>query len=234
VAYWVDDGIDTWPETIRAGKAAMGLYVCCGAWIARNIWNGAITEPVVPVGIATMYGTQEWVTKLVDAGLWVAEGTGYRDVRYHQMGNPAAEKVTARRVADAARKARWRDKNHESRRDKTRDSTRDSDVSHSVGPRVSPRFPALPPLKGEGQGAAPASQARAAPAPTPSDPPRFTDGSPVGEDPYDRARWEAEDQARADEHIRREQEQRDTVRRGAAAVRAALNGVRSPTAQERP
>lgn len=103
MAYWLDDGFDTWPETVRAGKAAAGLYVCCGAWIARSIGNGSITEPVVPAEIATMYGTPEWVAKLLLVGLWTAEGAGYRDVRYHGMGNPTAEKV-ARDKAQAAKR----------------------------------------------------------------------------------------------------------------------------------
>ncbi len=103
MAYWIDDGFDTWPETVRAGKAAAGLYVCCGAWIARSIGNGSITEAVVPAEIATMYGTPEWVAKLLLVGLWTAEGAGYRDVRYHGMGNPTAEKV-ARDKAQAAKR----------------------------------------------------------------------------------------------------------------------------------
>lgn len=109
MAYWLDDGFDTWPETIRAGKAATGLYVCCGAWIARNISNGTITDPVIPAEIATMYGTPEWVAKLVAVGLWKVEGTGYQDVKYFQMGNPTAELVRKRRAAAARRQALTRD-----------------------------------------------------------------------------------------------------------------------------
>lgn len=154
MAYWLDDGFDTWPEVVRAGKAATGLYVCCGAWIARSIGNGTLTEPVIPAEIATMYGTPEWVAKLVDVGLWRTEGAGFRDVKYLAMGNPTAEQVQKRRKADADRKARWRENRDRSRRD----TTRDSHVSHSVQPRVTPHSPALPPLKGEG-----GASARAAP-----------------------------------------------------------------------
>ncbi len=159
MAYWLDDGFDTWPEVVRAGKAATGLYVCCGAWIARSIGNGTLVDPVVPAEVATMYGTPEWVAKLVAVGLWRTEGAGYRDVKYFTMGNPAADKVAARRKADADRKARWREKRDESRRD----TTRDSPVSHSVERRVTPLSPALPPLKGEGGAGA---QERATPRPT--------------------------------------------------------------------
>jgi hypothetical protein len=93
MAYWLDDGFDTWPEVVRVGKAAAGLYVCCGVWIARGISGGTVFDAVVPVEIATMYGTPEWVAKLVSVGLWTTEGAGYRDVRYHSMGNPTAEKA---------------------------------------------------------------------------------------------------------------------------------------------
>jgi len=159
MAYWIDDGFDTWPEVVRAGSAAAGLYVRCGSWIARNLTDG-----FVPAEVAAMYGTPEWVAKLVTVGLWSTEQAGYRDVRYHQMGNPTAEKVAERRAADADRQARWRERQHASRRDErvTRRGT------HNGTDAVTPRSPALPPLKGEGQQAAPATRARAAPAPNPN------------------------------------------------------------------
>lgn len=146
VAYWLDDGFDTWPEVVRAGKAATGLYTCCGAWISRNIGNGSIADAVVPAEVAAMYGTPEWVAKLVAVGLWRTDEAGYRDVKYFTMGNPPADKVAARRKADADRKARWRENRDKSRRD----TTRDSGVRHSDSPGVRPLSPALPPLKGEG------------------------------------------------------------------------------------
>lgn len=141
MAYWLDDGFDSWPEVVRAGTAAAGLYTRCGSWIARNTSDGH-----VPNEVAAMYGTPEWARRLVDAGLWETEEAGYRDVKYFTMGNPTAEKVAARRKADAERKARWRDKRNASRRD----GMRDSHVSHKGSHGVSPFSPALPPLKGEG------------------------------------------------------------------------------------
>lgn len=143
MAYWLDDGFDTWPETVRAGKAAAGLYVCCGAWIARSIGNGTATEPVVPAEIATMYGTPEWVAKLVAVGLWAVEGHGYRDVRYHAMGNPDAATVVKRKAAAAERQRRFRGR-------VTRDKTRDSRTSNA-GSHDSPALPSSP--KGEGRAA---------------------------------------------------------------------------------
>lgn len=142
MAYWLDDGFDTWPETIRAGKAAAGLYVCCGVWIARNISNGTIADAVVPAEVATMYGTPEWVTKLVAVGLWVTEEVGHRDVRYFGMGNPTAEVVRQRKAQAAERQRRFRNAKKGVTPSVTRDERVSSTVSHSS--------PALPPLKGVG------------------------------------------------------------------------------------
>jgi hypothetical protein len=168
MAYVIHDDIDTWPETVRAGKAAMGLYFCCGVWIARMIWNGAITEPVVPSEIAAMYGTPEWVAKLVAVGFWSAEGAGYLDVKYHALGNKTAEQVAAARRAEADRKARWREKQAMSHRDKTRD-TRGTRRGTDVG---SPSFQTPP--KG-GMGARPRDATQST---------RFSDGDPIPPDPY--------------------------------------------------
>jgi hypothetical protein len=143
MAYWLDDGFDTWPEVVRAGKAAAGLYVCCGAWIARNLTDGH-----VPAEIATMYGTPEWVAKLVAVGLWSTEGAGYRDVKYFTMGNPTADVVRKRRADAAERQRRLRE------RRVTRDKHGDSRGSHNVNTTVSSRSPALPLPNGRAGGGA--------------------------------------------------------------------------------
>lgn len=137
MAYWLDDGFDTWPEVIRAGSAAAGLYARCGSWIARNLTDG-----LIPAEVAAMYGTREWITKLLDVGLWVVDGDGYRDTRYLPM-NPDAETVRKRR-ADAAERQR---KMRERRNGK---QTRESRVTNG-GSHGSPALP-LPSSK-EGRGA---------------------------------------------------------------------------------
>jgi hypothetical protein len=138
MAYWLDDGFDTWPETVTAGSPAAGLYTRCGSWIARNIANGKLADSVVPSGVARMYGTTEWIQRLVDVGLWSVEGDGYRDTRYFEL-NPTAEKVRAQREAAAERQRKSR-----SRRSH-KDVTRDSRGSHDA-----PSLPSSP--KGEGRG----------------------------------------------------------------------------------
>lgn len=146
MAYWVDDGIDTWPESIRAGRAAMGLYLLCGAWISRGISNGTHHVAVVPVEVAAMYGTREWIARLVSVGLWEHVADGYADRRYHSMGNPTAEKAAKAKAAKKARQERWLEKARaETERRRARDAPRDA--SQDIAP-------SLPPLKGKGARAA--------------------------------------------------------------------------------
>jgi hypothetical protein len=90
MAYWLDDGFDTWGEVFTAGTEAAGLYVRCGAWIARNTTDG-----FVPAGVASAYGSQEWADRLVSTGLWTTVDGGYRDTRYLDL-NPTARDVQDR------------------------------------------------------------------------------------------------------------------------------------------
>lgn len=132
MAYWLDDGWDSWPEVVRAGTAAAGLYARCGCYIAKNI--EALRDAVVPFEVARMYGTPEWIQRLVDVGLWRTEEAGYRDMRHFPL-NPTAEKVEQRKRLAADRQARYR---------KTRQS-RGSNASRNGKPTLPPT-----PLKGGG------------------------------------------------------------------------------------
>lgn len=101
MAYWLDEGFDTWPEIVRVGSAAAGFYVRCGVWIARNLTDG-----FVPAEVARMYGTPEWIQKLVDVGLWTIEGDGFLDARYLDL-NPARTTVEKRKASHADRQRRY-------------------------------------------------------------------------------------------------------------------------------
>jgi len=101
MAYWLDDGFDSWPEIVIVGTAVAGLYSRCGAWIARNIANGKLADAVIPGALARVYGTPEWIQRLVDVGLWAVEGDGYRDTRHFEL-NPNAATVKANREKKAA------------------------------------------------------------------------------------------------------------------------------------
>lgn len=130
MAYWLDEGWHGWPEVVRVGTAAAGLYARCGSYIADHVTDGFI-----PSGVARMYGTAEWCKRLVEAGLWRTEGDGYRDTRYFPL-NPSGE-VIAKRKEDAAERQR---------RKRNAEQTRESRVTTPVtSPLVRrPRAPRPP------------------------------------------------------------------------------------------
>lgn len=123
MAYWLDDSWDNCTRVARAGNACFGLYVRCGIWVARNLTDG-----FVPGEIVAGYGSPEQARKLVDVGLWDAVEGGYQLPDYLDR-NPPAEKVRARRAADAKRKADSR-----SRRASQRQSGRSHGVTHGRTP----------------------------------------------------------------------------------------------------
>lgn len=180
MAYWLDDGFDTWPETLKAGSAAVGLYVRCGAWIARNIASGKIADAIVPAEVAAMYGTAEWTRRLVDVGLWAAEGDGYRDVRYFVL-NPTSEKVRALRDrrAEAGRRGGLASGNkrkaskESSNRQANASANASANGSAFAAPTVEP--PSLPPPSTKGEGGARPASPGAARAPTATRPPSTRD-----------------------------------------------------------
>jgi hypothetical protein len=150
MAYWVDDGFDTWPETAKAGTPAVGLYARCGTWIARNIANGRIADAVVPGEVARMYGTAEWAQRLCDAGLWTVEGDGYRDLRYFDL-NPTPDKVKANREKKAAAGRKGGLASGKTRAAKHNASSTQARASAGASRLVEP--PSLPSSpKGEGRG----------------------------------------------------------------------------------
>jgi hypothetical protein len=135
MAYWLDEGWHCWPEVVRAGTAAAGLYARCGAYIAATTKDG-----LVPTEVARMYGTPEWIGRLVDVGLWSVEEHGFRDTRFFEL-NATREEIEKRRAAAAARQRKSR-----SSRAGHSDVTRDQRATHDT-PVPSPPSP-----KGEGKG----------------------------------------------------------------------------------
>ncbi|MFM9368090.1 mucin-2 [Streptomyces sp. Da 82-17] len=65
----IDDSAHTHPKVIKAGNAAVGLWVRCGAYCAQHL-----TEGHVPGAIAKQYGTAPQARKLVASGLWHEAG----------------------------------------------------------------------------------------------------------------------------------------------------------------
>ena len=99
----IDDGFADHPKVIRAGNAAVGLWVRCGASSARYLTDGRI-EP----DIAHIYGRTREIERLVNTRLWIENGDGFLMPDYLEY-NPSAEQVRAQRTAAAERQRRARD-----------------------------------------------------------------------------------------------------------------------------
>ncbi|WP_420032297.1 hypothetical protein ACN2WE_05390 [Streptomyces sp. cg28] len=65
----IDDKAHSHPKLIKAGNAALGLWLRCGAYAAQHLTDG-----IVPGVVAELYGTKPQATKLVKAGLWHEHG----------------------------------------------------------------------------------------------------------------------------------------------------------------
>ncbi|MEU6552060.1 hypothetical protein ABZ915_17515 [Streptomyces sp. NPDC046915] len=61
----IDDKAHSHPKLIKAGNAALGLWLRCGAYAAQHLTDG-----IVPGVVAELYGTKPQAAKLVKAGLW--------------------------------------------------------------------------------------------------------------------------------------------------------------------
>ena len=111
----IDDSAHSHPKFVRAGNAALGLWLRCGAYSAQHLLEG-----VVPGDVAKMYGTAPQAAKLVRVGLW--HGTGHDCPRCPQPGagdyvihdffeggrNSTRAQVEASRRAAAERQAKRR------------------------------------------------------------------------------------------------------------------------------
>lgn len=150
MAYFqMDDGFDSDSRVMRAGTAAFGLYARCGIWVADQLTDG-----FVPSELATLYGTREWIEKLVASGLWSPVEGGFVMPDYlGKHGNKPAVVVLQRRAEAAARQQRFRDgKNRRSQQTNTSRVT--SRVTNGVTHGGSHASQSDPSLKGE-EGAAP-------------------------------------------------------------------------------
>jgi hypothetical protein len=65
----IDDKAHSHPKFLRAGNAALGLWLRCGSYSAQHI-----TEGHVPAVVAQLYGSAPQAAKLVRAGLWHEHG----------------------------------------------------------------------------------------------------------------------------------------------------------------
>lgn len=70
----VDDKLAMHPKVLRAGNAAMGLWVRAGSWSAAHLTDGLIPMSL----LSSLGGKRAQADALVKAGLWDVEPDGYR------------------------------------------------------------------------------------------------------------------------------------------------------------
>lgn len=98
----VDDSLAFHAKVMRAGNAAMGLWVRAGSYAAQHLTDGRVERHV-----ARTLGTAGEARRLVDVGLWVEHDDGYV---FHEWDErqPSRVDVLDRRQREAERKAEWR------------------------------------------------------------------------------------------------------------------------------
>jgi hypothetical protein len=140
----IDDKAHSHPKLIKAGNAALGLWLRCGAYAAQHLTDGT-----VPGVVAELYGTKPQATKLVKAGLWHEHGHSCRhgcpdpapgDYVFHDFLDDGRNTSRARHEAER-KKARERQAKHREggretqnggeKEEKTRDFTFDSSSEKS-------------------------------------------------------------------------------------------------------
>jgi len=98
----IDDNFHQHPKVMRAGNAAVGLWVRCGAYSSSYLTDGHVQTEV-----ATAMGSRREVDALLAAKLWVPNGDGFVMPDYLDY-NPSAEQVRAERAAARERQAKRR------------------------------------------------------------------------------------------------------------------------------
>ncbi|MEU9444617.1 hypothetical protein AB0D42_27800 [Streptomyces sp. NPDC048304] len=140
----IDDKAHSHPKLIKAGNAALGLWLRCGAYAAQHLTDG-----IVPGVVAELYGTKPQAAKLVKAGLWHEHGHDcprgcpnpapgdyvfhdfLDDGRNTSRARHEAEKKKARERQAKHREGSRGDQNGDENAGKTRDFTFDSSSKKS-------------------------------------------------------------------------------------------------------
>lgn len=103
----VDDNLALHPKIVRAGNAAMGMWVRAGAWSAQQLTDGFVPDDVVK-----LLGGARIATRLVECDLWLRVDGGFR---FHEWSErqPSRADVERDRKAARTRKERWRERRSE-------------------------------------------------------------------------------------------------------------------------
>lgn len=105
----VDDSLAFHRKVVKAGNAAMGLWVRAGSWAAQQLTDGHVPDHMIAV-----LGTPAQARKLVTAGLWERVDDGYVFHDWTEDGrNPTRSEIVERRSKDTRRKTQYRGKKSE-------------------------------------------------------------------------------------------------------------------------
>ncbi|WP_157116938.1 hypothetical protein [Nocardia vaccinii] len=123
----MDDSFYDHPKVLDAGVAAIGLWTLAGAYCARHLTDGVITDRQ----IRAIGGTRKQAAKLVEVGLWSCDDASPNARRYFfndwSEYQPSRADVTTRRRDDAERK-------REARAKKAREQQKRENVRPDVQP----------------------------------------------------------------------------------------------------
>jgi hypothetical protein len=101
----VDDNFATHQKTVKAGNAAVGLWVRAGSWSSAQLTDGFIPEHMISI----LGGKPADARKLVEVGLWYEVPGGYMFHQWNEEGRqPRRAVIEERRAIDRQRKAEAR------------------------------------------------------------------------------------------------------------------------------
>jgi len=101
----VDDNLAFHRKTLRAGNAAMGMWVRAGSECSSQLTDGFVADELVAA-----LGGKKLAEKLVDAELWMRVEGGYQFHQWSDDGRqPTRAQVEEERKAARLRKQQWRD-----------------------------------------------------------------------------------------------------------------------------
>lgn len=127
----VDDDLTFHRKVVKAGNAAMGLWVRAGAWSSQQLTDG-----FVPDAMIDLMGTPAQRRKLLAAQLWVEVDGGCMFYGWNKNGRqPSSQSVREKRADAARRQQEYRDRLHRKSQAKgPRNAVTDTSVTEPVTP----------------------------------------------------------------------------------------------------
>jgi hypothetical protein len=144
----IDDSAHSHPKFLRAGNAALGLWMRCGSYSAQHLLEGA-----VPKAVAKAFGSPAQIRKLVVAGLWHEAGhdckrcpqpaEGYMIHDFFEGGRnttKAQHEANKKSAAERAAKSRATKKPPQSARDLNENDARNEAIRDENEAKNEPHF----------------------------------------------------------------------------------------------